>query len=338
MSPSIHAHRRGQGARGRSQPTRQLWDAHREVLPPAPAQDRRVEEFVAGYPLHPELVKHADAEDRARSATSSACAACCACSPAPWRACGRRGLPMPTPSTHTTSTSASSRSALELVTRLKQRHLRAGPQGRDRDHRGDAGAGAADSTPAPIRACRPTVRTWPAPSSCTRWRSTTPCVGSEPEELRYAILGPGTDIAFIDDARKRFVTDSAYLDDKPEGAAALPGRGQPDPDHPARGNQHRSGRGSVPAQRLHPRSVRWPVAQPRAVRLGSARRARRRRQRPPLPRAGRLRCRASVSGDAVRLDPARRENLPAPRRRQRLAPQPQQRDLRAGGGGEHPAT
>jgi hypothetical protein len=40
--------------------------------------------------------------------------------------------------------------------------------------------------------------------------------GLSPEELRYAILGPGTDIAFIDDARKRFVTDSAYLDDKPK--------------------------------------------------------------------------------------------------------------------------
>jgi hypothetical protein len=32
--------------------------------------------------------------------------------------------------------------------------------------------------------------------------------GLNAEELRYAILGPKTDIAFIDDARKRFVTDS----------------------------------------------------------------------------------------------------------------------------------
>ena len=35
------------------------------------------------------------------------------------------------------------------------------------------------------------------------------------EELRYSIMSPGTDISFIDDARKRFVTDSAYLDDRP---------------------------------------------------------------------------------------------------------------------------
>lgn len=39
--------------------------------------------------------------------------------------------------------------------------------------------------------------------------------GLNAEELRYAILSPGTDIAFVDDARKRFVADSAYLDDKP---------------------------------------------------------------------------------------------------------------------------
>lgn len=34
-----------------------LWDANRESLPTPPAQDRRVEEFEAGFPLHPELVK-----------------------------------------------------------------------------------------------------------------------------------------------------------------------------------------------------------------------------------------------------------------------------------------
>jgi len=33
-----------------------LWDANRELLPPAPAEDRRLDEFAAGYPLHPELV------------------------------------------------------------------------------------------------------------------------------------------------------------------------------------------------------------------------------------------------------------------------------------------
>ena len=39
--------------------------------------------------------------------------------------------------------------------------------------------------------------------------------GVTPEHLRFSILGPETDISFIDDARKRFVEDSSYLDDRP---------------------------------------------------------------------------------------------------------------------------
>ncbi len=39
--------------------------------------------------------------------------------------------------------------------------------------------------------------------------------GLSPEELRFAILGPETDISFIEDARKKFIADSAYLDDRP---------------------------------------------------------------------------------------------------------------------------
>ncbi|MFW5655497.1 MAG: ATP-binding protein [Roseicyclus sp.] len=39
--------------------------------------------------------------------------------------------------------------------------------------------------------------------------------GIAPDHLRYSILGPSLDITFIDDARAKFVTDSAYLDDRP---------------------------------------------------------------------------------------------------------------------------
>ncbi len=42
-----------------------------------------------------------------------------------------------------------------------------------------------------------------------------PLKGVAAERLRYSVLGPITDISFIDQARKRFVTDSAYLDDRP---------------------------------------------------------------------------------------------------------------------------
>ena len=45
-----------------------------------------------------------------------------------------------------------------------------------------------------------------------------PLKGLSAEELRYAVLAPTLDISFIEEARKRFIGESAYLDDRP-GAA-----------------------------------------------------------------------------------------------------------------------
>ena len=39
--------------------------------------------------------------------------------------------------------------------------------------------------------------------------------GISPERLRYSILGPATDISFVEEARKKFIAESAYLDDRP---------------------------------------------------------------------------------------------------------------------------
>ena len=42
-----------------------------------------------------------------------------------------------------------------------------------------------------------------------------PLKGVSAERLRYSVLCPATDISFIDDAQKKFIADSAYLDDRP---------------------------------------------------------------------------------------------------------------------------
>ena len=42
-----------------------------------------------------------------------------------------------------------------------------------------------------------------------------PLKGLSPERLRYSVLGPATDLSFIEDARRKFLTESAYLDDRP---------------------------------------------------------------------------------------------------------------------------
>ena len=42
-----------------------------------------------------------------------------------------------------------------------------------------------------------------------------PLKGISPEHLRYSVLGPKTDISFIEEARKKFIAESAFLDDRP---------------------------------------------------------------------------------------------------------------------------
>ena len=42
-----------------------------------------------------------------------------------------------------------------------------------------------------------------------------PLKGLPPEQLRYSVLGPVTDISFIEEARRKFIAESAYLDDRP---------------------------------------------------------------------------------------------------------------------------
>ena len=42
-----------------------------------------------------------------------------------------------------------------------------------------------------------------------------PLKGLTPEQLRWAVVGPAVDASFLEDARKAFVADSAYLDDRP---------------------------------------------------------------------------------------------------------------------------
>ena len=42
-----------------------------------------------------------------------------------------------------------------------------------------------------------------------------PLKGLSPEQMRYSVVGPETDISFIEEARKKFITESAYLDDRP---------------------------------------------------------------------------------------------------------------------------
>ena len=66
-----------------------------------------------------------------------------------------------------------------------------------------------------MAACHRMRSTLPAPSSCIRSPSTIPLKGISADQLRYSVLSPITDISFIEEARKKFIAESAYLDDRP---------------------------------------------------------------------------------------------------------------------------
>ena len=42
-----------------------------------------------------------------------------------------------------------------------------------------------------------------------------PLKGLSSEQLRYSVLGPAVDVSFVEEARRKFIAESAYLDDRP---------------------------------------------------------------------------------------------------------------------------
>lgn len=193
---------------------KQQWDAQKDVLPKHSLQDRRDEEFLAGYPLHPELIATLTNKtstlgnfQRVRGMLrllARTVAQVWAHKPADAYAIHLHHIdPGYEPIRQ------------EIVTRLDQRQLTPAIKAEVAAHAGETPALAQDLD------ARHYVGLPPYGSYVAR------CLlfhtlayqdalrGVTSEELRYAILSPGTDLSFIDDARKRFVTDSAYLDDRP---------------------------------------------------------------------------------------------------------------------------
>ena len=190
-----------------------LWDANREALPTPPAQDRRVEEFEAGFPLHPELVKLLTQKtgtlgnfQRVRGMLRLLA-----------RTVARLWQTKPADAfaIHTHHIDLGFEPIrLELVTRLKQDiyvpAIKAEIAGVDQS------SALAEQLDAGAFKGLPTYGSYVARSVFMHTLAFNEALrGLNADELRYATLGPATDIAFIDDARKRFITDSAYLDDKP---------------------------------------------------------------------------------------------------------------------------
>lgn len=189
------------------------WDANRDSLPTPPAVDRRIEEFEAGYPLHPELVKLLTQKtgtlgnfQRVRGMLrllARTVARLWQTQPADAYAIQTQHIDL-----------GFEPIRLELVTRLKQDIY--APAIKAEIAGAEQGAALAEQLDAGPFKGLPAYGSYVARTVFMHTLAFNEALrGLNAEELRYAILGPGTDIAFVDDARKRFVVDSAYLDDKP---------------------------------------------------------------------------------------------------------------------------
>ena len=193
---------------------RQLWSQYKEQLPHYGNGDNRLDAFTAGYPLHPELI------DTLREKTSTlgnfqrvrGMLRLLA------RTVGRVWQQRP-PDAYAIHTHhldlAFEPIRQEIVTRLGQRQFVPAIKS-------DVAATAGDQTALAQQLDADQYQGLPPYGSYVgrailfhTLAFNDALKGATPEDLRYAILSPGTDLSFIDDARRRFVQESAYLDDRP---------------------------------------------------------------------------------------------------------------------------
>jgi len=193
---------------------RGLWDRHRDLLPPAGAKDYRLDRFKSGYPLHPEVI------DTLKEKTSTL---------------GNfqrvRGMLRLLARTVAVLWEKRPKDAYavhlhhidpgfepvrqEIVTRLGQHPLVPAI-------RADVAAGEGEQ-PSLAReldslhyAGLPPYASYAARTILLHTLAFNESLkGVSPDRLRYSIISPGTDLSFIDDACRRFVSVSSYLDDRP---------------------------------------------------------------------------------------------------------------------------
>jgi hypothetical protein len=193
---------------------RQLWEVHKDQLPEGDSQDARTEAFTAGFPLHPELI------DTLREKTSTL-------------AYFQRVRGMLRLLARTVSRLWEKRPAdafaihlhhldpafepirQEIVTRLGQRQFVPAIKADVAAVEGDQRALALQLDAEHYSGLAPYASYVGRAILFHTLAFNENLKGATAEELRYAVLSPGTDISFIDDARRRFVQESAYLDDRP---------------------------------------------------------------------------------------------------------------------------
>jgi hypothetical protein len=193
---------------------RQLWEQHRDNLPPVGGRDARLEAFASGYPLHPELIDTL----REKMSTLGNFQRVRGMLRLLARSVGRLWEPRPADAYaihlhHLDPGFEPIRQ--EIVTRLGQRQFVPAIKSDVAAVDGDQSALAQQLDTDHYKGLAPYGSYVGRAILFHTLAFNENLKGATPEELRWSILSPGTDLSFIDDARRRFVQGSAYLDDRP---------------------------------------------------------------------------------------------------------------------------
>ena len=192
---------------------RELWNAHRDALPESVTRPEAGEGFRSSYPLHPEVLETLTAKTATLGNFQ--------------RVRGMLRLLARTVA-HLWSERPADATAIhlhhmdpgyepirqEIVTRLEQsafapaisNDVSAGPGNK---------AALAQEIDAAHHGGLPPYASYVARTVFMHTLAfNDPLKGVSPERLRYSMLGPETDISFVEEARKKFLAESAYLDDR----------------------------------------------------------------------------------------------------------------------------
>ena len=193
---------------------RRLWTAHGASLSAEAVRPETAEAFLASYPLHPEVLETLTGKTATLANFQ--------------RVRGMLRLLARTVS-HLWAQRPADATAIhlhhvdpghepirqEIVTRLQQsaftpaitRDVAAGPQ--------DKRALAQEIDAADHRGMPPCAGYVARTILMHTFAFNDPLKGLSPEQLRYSVLGPSVDLSFVEEARRKFIAESAYLDDRP---------------------------------------------------------------------------------------------------------------------------
>jgi hypothetical protein len=191
-----------------------LWEQQREHLPSFGARDNRLEAFKAGYPLHPELIETL----KEKTSTLSNFQRVRGMLRILARTVGSlwSTRPQDAYAVHLHHIDlCSSPIRQEIVTKLGQKSFVPALKADVAAVEGDQPSIAQEMDASHYLGLPPYGSYVGRTIFFHTLAYNDSLKGLSPEELRYAILSPGTDISFVDDALRRFIQVSAYLDDRP---------------------------------------------------------------------------------------------------------------------------